>query len=290
GQSLDAMIPASGLPAGDVLKYAIPMTDALAKAHAAGIVHRDLKPGNIMIAKDGTVKVLDFGLAKLIEEPAKPDDSAVLQTQTGVFMGTPAYMSPEQAGGGPVDPRSDIFSFGAVLYQMTSGRRAFSGNSLSAVLAAVLNTEPGPLDVSVVTGLEEVILRCLEKDPKRRYQSMADVKVALEYVAAEAAEPPARLFKLRALLRRMSLKRTAAARRARFVAIAILIALATAGAWWALRNTSPALSVGRITHLTSEPGLELDPAIGPDGHTIAYVEGPPGRRRVVVQQLAGSRI
>src|SRR5262249_32853768 len=200
GKSLDALIPASGLPAANILKYAIPMTDALAKAQAAGIAQGDLKPGNIMIATDGTVKVLDFGLAKLIEEPAKPDDSAVLQTQTGVFMGTPAYMSPEQASGRPVDSRSDIFSFGAVLYQMTSGRRAFSGNSVSAVLAAVLNTEPGPLDVNVAAGLEEVILRCLEKDPKRRYQSMTEVKVALEDAAAEASEPRAHQFKLKSLL------------------------------------------------------------------------------------------
>ncbi len=187
GKGLDALIPAAGLPVVDVLKYAIPIAAALAKAHASGIVHRDLKPGNVMIAKDGTVKVLDFGLAKLIEEPAQDGGASQLQTQPGMFMGTPAFMSPEQAEGKPVDARSDIFSFGAVLYHMTTGKCAFNGDSMRAVLAAVLHKDPEPLEASVPSDLQKIILRALKKDPERRFQTMADVRVCLEEVREQSA-------------------------------------------------------------------------------------------------------
>ncbi|MGP8243728.1 MAG: protein kinase domain-containing protein [Bryobacteraceae bacterium] len=191
GKTLDTVIPAAGLPTDDVLKYAIPIAAALDKAHAAGIVHRDLKPGNIMIDRGGSVKVLDFGLAKLIEEPATSDrapDSLRLETQTGMFMGTPAFMSPEQAEGKPVDPRSDIFSFGAVLYQMATGKRAFTGNSLTAVMVAVIHKEPDPAVENVVPDLEKIIHRCLRKDPELRFQSMADVGVCLEELRRKVFE------------------------------------------------------------------------------------------------------
>ena len=186
GQTLDAVIPAGGLPTADLLRYAIPITAVLAKAHAAGIVHRDVKPGNIMVDVDGTVKVLDFGLAKLMDDAARPDRE--LETQTGVFMGTPAFMSPEQAEGKPVDPRSDIFSFGIVLYQMATGKRPFTGSSMTAVMAAVIHKEPDVAVENVVPGLEKIILRCLRKEPELRFQSMADLGVYLEELRAELLE------------------------------------------------------------------------------------------------------
>ena len=163
------------------------MASALATAHEAGIVHRDIKPENIMIRRDGYVKVLDFGIAKLTETAAlqtldtsAPTMPLVAHTGTGVVLGTAQYMSPEQAAGKKVDARSDIFSFGAVLYEMVTAQRAFQGDSVMEMVAAILNQEPKPLPPKVPHNLTKIILRCLRKDPARRYQSMADLKVALE--------------------------------------------------------------------------------------------------------------
>jgi serine/threonine protein kinase len=148
GQPLDALIPVTGFPVSDVLRIGTQIADAFAKAHAAGIVHRDLKPANVMLQPDGRVKVLDFGLAKLLE-PGAGDTLLTLTvaglTAEGTVMGTPAYMSPEQAEAKPLDTRSDIFSFGALLYELCTGRRAFAGDSQASILAAVLQNEPQPL-------------------------------------------------------------------------------------------------------------------------------------------------
>jgi len=148
GKTLSQAIPRRGLKLNEVLKYGIQIADALAKAHAAGIIHRDLKPANIMVGAGGLVKVVDFGLAKLTERPPVGDDESTVtvppQTREGMIVGTASYMSPEQAAGRPVDARSDIFSFGSVLYEMVTGQRAFPGDSRTPALAAVLNQEPKP--------------------------------------------------------------------------------------------------------------------------------------------------
>ncbi len=196
GKTLDRLIGRKGIRLNDALRYAIQIADGLMAAHNAGIVHRDLKPANVIVNENGEVKILDFGLAKLTEAE-EPDVfaltqsvhlDAVLRTEAGTIIGTVAYMSPEQADGHPVDARSDIFSFGAVLYEMITGKRAFMGDSKLSTLASVLHSDPVPpsqLGQAIPRDVERIISRCLRKDPQRRWQSMADIKVALEDVLEE---------------------------------------------------------------------------------------------------------
>jgi Tol biopolymer transport system component/predicted Ser/Thr protein kinase len=276
GRTLAELIPARGLRASAAVKYAIQIADALAKAHAAGIIHRDLKPSNLMVTDDGRVKVLDFGLAKLLEKtPSSPDDQAVTEaglTDEGVVMGTAPYMSPEQAEGRPLDARSDIFSFGSVLYEMLTGERPFAGDSNLSTLAKIVNHQPKPVSElipSLPQDLAKLVARCLRKDPARRYQYMADVKVALEDVQEESGSSP---------------QVAAAGRGRRWPLLAPLLAAlcATVGylAWLSLRAVdAPA---PRIVQLTTLPGSEKYPSVAPDGQQVAFTWSGPGQDNVVV--------
>jgi serine/threonine protein kinase/Tol biopolymer transport system component len=179
------------MPVPQVLRLAVEMADALEAAHSKGIIHRDLKPGNILVTKSG-VKILDFGLAK-VKEPALGEEESTRtvapRTEEGVIMGTTAYMSPEQAQGKSVDARSDIFSFGAVLYEMLTGKRAFRGDSKISILSAIVEKEPEPISSirkGILPELGRIIARCLRKDADRRFQHMADLKVALEKLKDES--------------------------------------------------------------------------------------------------------
>jgi eukaryotic-like serine/threonine-protein kinase len=178
GQTLDKLIPA-GLGPDLATKYAGQIAEALAHAHAAGIVHRDLKPSNIMVDETGLVKVLDFGLAKLAEPPsAKSDEVMTMATTPGMIVGTTAYMSPEQAEGKPINARSDVFSFGSVLYEMLTGKRAFEGQSSAALLSAVIKDDPKPLNQvqrDIPAEVRRIVTRCLKKDPAARYASGAEL-------------------------------------------------------------------------------------------------------------------
>jgi eukaryotic-like serine/threonine-protein kinase len=175
------------LPVADVLRLAVQVADALAAAHRQGIVHRDLKPGNILVNERGA-KLLDFGLAKMDAPTLSGDVTiSVALTQPEVVVGTAAYMSPEQAQGRAVDECSDVFSFGAVLYEVLSGRRAFRGDTPFATMTAVINEEPPPLEAPAA--LERIVSRCLAKEARERFQAMADVKAALERVVVKPADP-----------------------------------------------------------------------------------------------------
>ncbi len=188
GDGLDERIARGAIPVDEALPIAVQIAEALEAAHERGIVHRDLKPANVKVRPDGTVKVLDFGLAKAWEEQAAESDPAHSPTITGhhtragVILGTAAYMSPEQARGKPVDKRADIWAFGCVLYEMLVGRRLFQGETVSDVLAAVLKTDPNwdLLPSNLPLSVRRVLRRCLERDPKQRIRDIGDARLELE--------------------------------------------------------------------------------------------------------------
>jgi Tol biopolymer transport system component len=282
GKTIDQLISRRGLRLHELLSYAIQTADALSKAHAVGIVHRDLKPGNIMVTEEGRVKVLDFGLAKLTEPPPPGEDEETRtikpKTEDGAIVGTISYMSPEQAEGKPVDARSDIFSFGAVLYEMATGSRAFQGSSKLSTLSAILRENPKPpseVAAGVPLDLDKIIARCLRKDPARRFQTMTDLKLALEDLKEEtdsgtAQSPLAAKPEFRAAPRKLP---WAVAGVLAMIAIALVAAL--------LRSTRP----------VEQPSVRLDLDLGSDvslGSTIgpAVILSPDGTRLVFVSQGA----
>ena len=185
GRTLAQTLAKRSLSSSEVIHLGAQITSALAKAHAAGIIHRDLKPSNILITEEGEAKILDFGIAKLspVNEVASPGENTVtaltrFETQPGLILGTAAYMSPEQAEGRPVDARSDMFSFGVVLYECVTGQHPFRGDTFGSLIASILRDEPRALR-ELIPGirpqLEQVIHRCLRKEPAQRYPTMSDV-------------------------------------------------------------------------------------------------------------------
>jgi TolB-like protein/Tfp pilus assembly protein PilF len=193
GLPLDRVIPKGGLPVEQIVEIAGALGDALAAAHEKGIVHRDLKPANVMVSEDGRVKVLDFGLAKDVGR-ASPGNATLTsdsRTQVGVVMGTPAYMSPEQTSGRPLDHRTDIFSLGVVLHEMATGRRPFEGNSSAELISAILRDNPPSLtDVrpDLPGDLARIVRRCLEKDPRHRVQTARDVSNEFRDLARQTSQ------------------------------------------------------------------------------------------------------
>jgi Tol biopolymer transport system component/predicted Ser/Thr protein kinase len=266
GKTLDQLIPRHGMRLNEVLKYSVQIADALASAHEAGIVHRDLKPGNVMVTDKGQVKVLDFGLAKLTNATALGDDVPTRTmkpvTEEGKIVGTVAYMSPEQAQGKKLDARSDIFSFGSVLYEMVTGKRAFEVDSSISTLGAIIHKEPEPLGSKVPHELKKVISRCLRKEPERRFQHMDDVKVVLEELKQESDSGT--------LETRETAKPRASRRLPWAASVAGALLMAIAGIWFVRSRTrTPEAQLAPVP-LTSYPGTESYPSFSPDGTQVAF--------------------
>ena len=198
GESLSQRLAAGLLPPAEALRYAVHIAEALAEAHRHGVLHRDLKPGNIMLTKAGA-KLLDFGLAKLREEPAAGLGSSLMPTRTkdltqkGAVLGTIRYMAPEQLEGQEADARSDIFSFGAVLYEMLAGRQAFVGESLASVISAIMTSQPPPVSTLVAgaPALDHILQKCLAKDPEERWQTAHDLAGELKWIVEDRSPPAA---------------------------------------------------------------------------------------------------
>ena len=270
GKPLSALVPRSGMPLAEALKCAVQMADGLATAHAAGIVHRDLKPANIIVGDTGNVKLLDFGLAKLSGAAEESEATRTIEmhhTQDGAILGTAAYMSPEQAEGRTVDSRSDIFSFGVMLYEMVTGQRPFRGDSSLSILSSVLREEPQP-PRQIVTDLppeiERVILRCLRKDPARRFQHTEDLKVALEELRDDT---------ISGSLTGVQAPVTLPTKRPPGVWIAaglLLIAVGAGSVWMGLRHHAQNDAPMTAVPLTSYAGTVDDPSFSPDGNQVAF--------------------
>lgn len=257
GETLAARIEKGAIPLEQALAWAGQIADALDRAHRAGVTHRDVKPGNIMITRDG-VKVLDFGLAKSSSTP-RPTEATLTKVLTveGTVVGTPQYMAPEQFEGREADARSDIWAFGAVVYEMVTGRKAFGGKSYSSLVGAILSADPAPMTVKPFTPawLERLVRRCLAKDPERRYQSMRDIVLDLETPVGEAV----------------------VVRQRRWPWMAAVGVLAVVAGLMALRKTGEAGLPVRLevpAPLASRfgaPGDAGGSAISPDGRMLAFV-------------------
>src|SRR6266853_1514739 len=294
GETLAQRLHKGPLPLDQVLQFAIEMADALDKAHRKGVTHRDLKPGNIMLTKSGT-KLLDFGLAKLKQE-ASPTNVSLSDLPTakdpltaeGTILGTLQYMAPEQVEGKEVDARTDIFAFGAVVYEMATGKRAFEGKSQASLIAAILEREPAPmssLQPMTPPPLDRVVKKCLAKEPEKRWQAASDVCDELKWIAEGGSQV--------ALAPIVAPKgNRALGRRALILGLGTLplVAAVASLATWNLKP-SPSQLVTRTT-INLQPGqqlagLELGPAVAlsPDGTRLAYVARHGGTQQLYLRAM-----
>ena len=309
GETLAERLLKGSLPTEQVLRYGIEMADALDKAHRKGIVHRDLKPGNVMLTKSG-VKLLDFGLAKAFGRPldaAGREQAAAGQppragnsltalptavgdqnlTQEGTILGTFQYMAPEQLEGKEADARTDIFAFGAVLYEMATGKKAFSGTSQASLISAIMKEEPAPLSaIQPMTppALDRVVRTCLTKDPEDRWQSAHDIKSELAWIAQAGSQTGVAAPVVASRRRKDRLAWGVAGT----VGGAVLAALAT----WAALRSPPAVSrpVTRLAvPIPAGDSFVTDNystvAISPDGRRVVYVGRRADKRQLFLRSL-----
>ena len=269
GKTLREAMEAVRLPVRRAIEYALGIVQGLAAAHEKGVVHRDLKPENVFITRDGRVKILDFGLAKLASAKESREHEVTLTspaTLPGMVMGTVGYMSPEQVRGDDLDARSDLFSFGAVLYEMLSGRRAFRRDTSAETMTAILREEPPELSETGghgPPGLQRILARCLEKNAERRFQSASDLAFAVESLSGSSSNISARSM-IRA-------DKLAGPRRAWLPwAVAVLGSLALVAAAWTIGRGSAAKLQLKFTRLTYEQGFPSNARFAKDGQTVVY--------------------
>src|SRR6266853_4704491 len=284
GQTLRDRLKQGPIPARKTVDYAVQIARGLAAAHDQGIVHRDLKPENIFLTRDGLVKILDFGLAKLrAPEPSEMHSTIAIagSTEPGMVLGTVGYMSPEQVRGLAADHRSDIFSLGTILYEMLSGSRAFQGATSADTMSAILKEEPAELSNAVRNlppALARIVHRCLEKDPAERFQSARDLAFNLELLSREESGSGAAVVLAAGKSRRWLIP-----------ALVASVALAAVGLTFLARGLRPQANSSpvELMRLTDFVGMEEFPALSPDGKSVAFTADVGGRRQVWVRLLAG---
>ena len=295
GDTLAHRIERGALPIEEALRYGIEIAGALDRAHRQGIVHRDLKPANVMITKTG-VKLLDFGLAKY--KPGTAGSESLLPTYAadgtaeGSILGTLQYMSPEQLEAKEADARSDIFAFGTVLYEMITGRKAFTGSSQASLIGAILRDQPAAmssLQPLAPASLDRLVATCLQKDPEERWQSAGDVARELKWVADEA-----RLAKSGVKAPSGVGTGPSAATSARpwwRIAAAMALAIVSVAVGWMLRQPPAPRPPWVLTRLTTDAGLSHYPTLSPDGRLVAYSSdrSADGRLDIYVKQVAGGQ-
>jgi eukaryotic-like serine/threonine-protein kinase len=277
GPTMSDRLAGGPLTAAEALPMAREIAEALEAAHEKGIIHRDLKPSNIKLARDGAVKVLDFGIARSLATDAGTDPTmtSAHMTKEGSILGTAAYMSPEQARGQPVDRRTDIWSFGCVLFEMLAGRPAFARETVSDTIAAVIDQEPDwqALPAGTPEPVRRLLTRCLRKDTRRRLHDIADARIELEEAfTASPPSPPARRWPAAGWL---------------WAALPIALLALALTLLWRNERAEPPRQISAVHRLTDFPGLEETPALSPDGKSVAFTATDGGSRQVFVQLLAG---
>ncbi len=282
GESLRALMRKGPLPLRRVIDISMQIADGLAAAHEANLVHRDLKPENIMLARNGRVKILDFGLARRhLQTPVAANASTGI-TWPGIISGTPAYMSPEQIAGRSLDPRSDLFSLGIVMYELLAGKRPFGGDTFVGIMHSALTEDPVELPGTVPPVLNKLVCRCLEKQPERRFQSAADLSFALKMLVHEALPAlPAPQERRRQLTTW-----------ATFGAALLLVAGASYWLSLLIHKEPPPAFGGTLRRLTWDAGLTTDGVVSTDGKLVAYASDRANQNDldIYVQQIESGAI